>query len=90
MSPEFVISFGREALFVSLILAGPALIVGLLVGLVVSIFQAVTQIQELTLTVIPKIIAIGAVLVVLYPWLLSKATDFFRAVLINVPTYIGQ
>lgn len=89
MTPEFVISFGREAFIISFLLAGPALAVGLIVGLLVSIFQAVTQIQELTLTIVPKIVAIILTLVILYPWLLSKATDFFVNVFSNIPSYIG-
>ncbi|MBL0691860.1 MAG: flagellar biosynthesis protein FliQ [SAR324 cluster bacterium] len=90
MTPEFVISFGRDAFLVALLLAGPALAVGLVVGFLISIFQAVTQIQELTLTIIPKIVAIVITLIILYPWILSKATDFFRLVLTNFPSYIGQ
>jgi len=90
MTPEFVISFGREAFLIALLLSGPALLVGLVVGLLVAIFQAVTQIQEITLTIIPKIIAIIGVLVLLYPWLLSKAMDYFTIVFTNIPQYIGQ
>lgn len=89
MSPEFVIAFGRDAFLTAALLAGPALLVGLVVGLVISIFQAVTQIQEITLTVIPKIVAIMLTIALLFPWLLSKAMDYLAQVLTNIPQYIG-
>ncbi len=90
MTPEFVISFGRDAFLIAVLLAGPALAVGLIVGFLISLLQAVTQIQEITLTIIPKIIAILLTLIILYPWLLSKATDYFVLVFSNLSIYIGS
>ena len=84
MTPEFVISVGREAMQVAFLLAAPPLITALVVGLVVSIFQAVTQIQEMTLAIIPKMVAILVALIVSFPWLLETltvyTTNVFRAI----------
>ncbi|MBW2092542.1 MAG: flagellar biosynthesis protein FliQ [Deltaproteobacteria bacterium] len=88
MSPEFVVSFGREAIVITLMLALPMLGLGLIVGLTVSIFQAVTSIQEMTLTFIPKIIAIMIALIIFSPWMLDKLLLFTRTLIINIPTYV--
>ena len=90
MSPEFVISFATEAISVAVKLAAPLLITALVLGLLVSIFQAVTQIQEMTLAIIPKIVGIIAVLVLLLPWFLSTAMDYMTKVFGNIPFYIGM
>ena len=90
MTPEFVITFGRDAFFIATLLAGPALAVGLIVGLLVSLLQAVTQIQEITLTIIPKIIVIMLTLAILFPWLLNKATDYYVSVFSNISTFIDK
>lgn len=71
-----VIEMGRELLYTAMLLSLPALAVSLVLGLVISIFQAVTSIQEQTLTFVPRIIAIGVLLVVLMPWSLQVATHF--------------
>ena len=63
MTPEFIVGFGKEAVWITLLIAGPMLFSGLLVGLIVSIFQAVTQVHEMTLTFIPKILAVMGALV---------------------------
>lgn len=76
MSDGLVVSLGREALMTVLLVAGPMLGLGLLVGLIVSIFQATTQIQEQTLTFIPKILAVLGAAIVFGPWMLRIMTDF--------------
>ena len=88
MTPEFVIGFGRQAIEVTLLLAIPMLGLGLAVGLLISIFQATTQIQEMTLTFIPKILAIMIALVVFSPWMLEKIVSFTRTVIISIPNYV--
>jgi len=88
MSPEFVIGFGRQAVEITLLLALPMLGLGLIVGLMISIFQAVTQIQEMTLTFIPKIVAVMTALIVFSPWMLEKIVTYTRTLIINMPNYI--
>ena len=88
MTPDFVIDFGRQAIEVTLLLAMPMLGLGLVVGLMVSIFQATTQIQEMTLTFVPKIVAIMLALVVFAPWMLDKIINFTQQVIISVPNYV--
>ena len=88
MSPDslqFVIDMGREALMVALKLSVPLLAVGLLVGLSVSIIQAVTQIQEQTLSFIPKILAVVGTLILLMPWMLNLIVEYTRDVLMRIP-----
>jgi flagellar biosynthetic protein FliQ len=70
MSADLVIGLMAEAVKVTLLLAAPMLVVGLIVGLIVSIFQAVTQIQEMTLTFVPKIVGVMVALIVALPWML--------------------
>ena len=76
MSTMMVVEIGRDALFLTLMIAGPLLLAGLIVGFAVGIFQAVTQIHEMTLTFIPKILAVGITLLMLLPWMLQKFLDF--------------
>jgi flagellar biosynthesis protein FliQ len=84
-----VISIGREALMVTLMVAAPMLIMGLIVGLIISIFQAVTQINEMTLTIVPKILAVGLALLVFLPWMINMMTDFTRHMFALIPTLVG-
>lgn len=88
MSPEFVVGFGRQAVEITLMLAMPMLGLGLIVGLMISVFQAVTQIQEMTLTFIPKILAVMTAMVIFSPWMLEKIITYTRTVIINIPTYV--
>ncbi len=88
MTPEFVIGFGRQAIEITLLLSLPLLGLGLVVGLAVSIFQATTQIQEMTLTFIPKILAILAALIIFSPWMLEKLITYTRTIIVNIPTYV--
>jgi len=80
MTPEYAVQIGRETLFMTLSLAGPILGVGLVVGLLVAIFQAVTSVQEQTLSIIPKMLAVSVALTVLLPWMLSRLVSFTAAV----------
>ncbi len=88
MSPEFVVGFGRQAIELCLMMSLPMLGVGLTVGVVVSIIQAATQIQEMTLTFIPKILSMFVALLLALPWIMERMISFTRNVFINIPTYI--
>jgi len=88
VSADFVVGFARSAIEMTLMLALPMLGIGLLVGLMVGIFQATTQIQEMTLTFIPKIVAVFIALIVFAPWILGKILDYTANLIINIPTYI--
>lgn len=88
MTPEFIIGFGRQAVELTLLLALPMLGLGLVVGLMISVFQATTQIQEMTLTFIPKILAIFGALIVFAPWMMEKIITYTRTVIVNIPTYV--
>ena len=85
MTPEAVMSMTYQALRVALIMAGPLLLMTLAVGLIISIFQAATQINEMRLSFIPKLLAVGATLVLLGPWLLSTMVDYIRSLLDSIP-----
>ena len=76
MDQEFVIYIINRAIFIALVVSTPMLLAGLLIGLLISIFQAVTQINEMTLTFIPKIIVTAVVLVFFFPWMVSMLLDF--------------
>ena len=89
MTPEYAIKLGQDTLMIVLIVAGPTLLVALVVGLVVSIFQAVTQIHEMTLTFIPKILSVGLVLSLLLPWTIRHMIEFTTTLISSIPTVIG-
>jgi len=86
MSPDVVISLGQKALEMALILSAPVLLITFLVGLVISILQSATQIQEMTLSYIPKIIAAYITVLVLGAWMLNKLIDYTKELIINIPT----
>ncbi|NLJ79468.1 MAG: flagellar biosynthesis protein FliQ [Firmicutes bacterium] len=88
MTDQAVISLAREAVLTVLLVAGPALGIGMLVGLIVSIFQATTQIQEQTLTFIPKIVAVLVSIVIFGPWMIRVLVDFGQRLLSNLPAYV--
>ena len=88
MDQAFIIDFAMESIKTTLLLSAPMLGFGLITGLLVSIFQAVTSIQELTLTFIPKILAVFFSLIVFFPWLLELMLTFTSNILINFPDYI--
>ena len=89
MSPEFVVGFAKQALEVTLLVSAPMLGFGLVVGLLVSIFQAVTSIQEMTLTFIPKILAVFLALIIFFPWMLRYLVDFTVRLLASIPSIVG-
>ena len=89
MTQDQVVSLVVDAMSVSLKIALPVLLVSLVVGLAVSIFQAVTQIQEQTLTFIPKVLATVAVLVIGGPWMLGQLLTYTRDLWVQIPTLIG-
>ncbi|MEE9259330.1 MAG: flagellar biosynthesis protein FliQ [Nitrospinaceae bacterium] len=88
MTQSFIVDFAMESIKTTLLLAAPMLGAGLVTGLLVSIFQAVTSIQELTLTFIPKILAVFFSLILFFPWLLQILLGFTSKILINFPDYI--
>ena len=85
MTPEVVLQLGRNALEMALILAGPVLLFGLVAGLAVSVFQALTQIHEMTLTFIPKIGATILALALFGPWMLQKMLNYTSALFTAIP-----
>ena len=89
MTPETVMTMGRTAMEVTLMVAAPMLLVALIIGLIVSIFQAATQINEATLSFIPKLVGIFVALVVAGPWMLSVMLDYMRNVFTGIPGLIG-
>ncbi len=88
MTPEFVVGFAQEAIKVTILVAMPMLGLGLIVGLAVSIFMATTQIQEMTLTFVPKILAVLMGLLFFLPWMLQQLMDFTQNVITQIPIYI--
>ena len=88
MSPELVIGLARQCIELTLMVALPMLSVGLAVGLTVSIIQAATQIQEMTLSFIPKIVSMFIALLFAFPWIMNQLTTFTTNLLMNIPTYI--
>jgi flagellar biosynthetic protein FliQ len=88
MSGDLAIQIGREALTMVMLIAAPMLGLGLLVGILVSIFQATTQIQEQTLVFIPKIIAIFIAILVFGPWMLSLMVDYTREIFMSLPNLV--
>lgn len=88
MSFGDAISIGREAVFVALVAAAPVLILSMIIGLVISLFQAVTQIQEPTLAFIPKIVVSALALLFFGPFILAMLTDFMSRVFSNIPNFV--
>lgn len=89
MTAETVMNLAYQAMLVALSLGAPMLLTALVVGLLVSLFQAATQINEMTLSFIPKILAVFAVLVVAGPWLLALIVDYTRTLFMNIPLLIS-
>jgi flagellar biosynthetic protein FliQ len=88
MTPESVMSLGYEAMKLSLLLA-PLLLVALITGLIISLFQAATQINEMTLSFIPKLLAVFATLVIAGPWMLETLLDYMRNLFSSIPQLVG-
>jgi flagellar biosynthetic protein FliQ len=89
MTTQFVLSLGKEAIILTLAAAAPMLILGLIVGFVIAIFQAVTQIQEMTLTFVPKIIAVGIALLIFFPWIMNLLVGFTERIFAQIPHLVG-
>ncbi|MFP4465489.1 MAG: flagellar biosynthesis protein FliQ [Candidatus Goldiibacteriota bacterium] len=88
MTIEFVTTFGREALLLTLLVAAPLLGFALFTGVAISIFQAITQIQEMTLTFVPKIIVVLLAAIVFGPWMLRLLINFTVNLMMNLPNYM--
>ena len=86
MTPESVMTMGHRAMEISLLIGAPLLLVALIIGLIVSIFQAATQINEATLTFVPKLLAAVAVMGVAGPWMLTSLVEYLRSVLLSLPS----
>jgi flagellar biosynthetic protein FliQ len=89
MTPDTVVALVRQALEVAMLAAGPLLLASLAMGLLVSIFQAATQINEMTLSFIPKLLVMFVVLVVTGPWALQLLVDYVIRLLGSIPTLVG-
>ena len=89
MDPQQVFSFGEQSLYTLLMVAAPVLLTVLAVGLVVSVFQAATQIHEQTLSFVPKIVAAVAVLAIAGPWMLTSLVEYLQRTLQSIPTVVG-
>jgi len=83
-----IIHIAQESVKLCLLLSGPMLVTALIVGLVISVFQAVTQIQEMTLTFVPKILAMVFVFFLTMPWMLKKLIEFTQNLILNIPYFI--
>ena len=88
MTIDSVTGIGRGALEMALVLGGPVLLVALVTGLLVSVFQAVTQVNELTLAFLPKLAASALALLLLGPWMLTRLVDYTRTLLQSLPAYV--
>jgi flagellar biosynthetic protein FliQ len=89
MNGQTVLTLGEQALQMTMLLSAPLLLTALVVGLVVSVFQAATQINEMTLSFIPKLVAMFAVLIVAGPWMLSMLVDYMQRLFSSIPQMIG-
>ena len=89
MGPETVLDVGRDALWMTVLLAGPLLGAALAVGLLIGIFQAATQIQEMTLSFIPKLLALVVALFIAGPWMIQVLVTFSKRLITVIPGLIG-
>jgi flagellar biosynthesis protein FliQ len=89
MNQDTVVSLATQAMTLALKVAGPMLLAGLVIGLIVSIFQAVTSIQEQSLTFIPKIVGVAALMVVLGPWMLNQLVGYAQNLYLSIPQLVG-
>jgi flagellar biosynthesis protein FliQ len=88
VGPDVAIDIGREALIITLVISGPILLAGLFVGLLIGLFQAVTQIHEMTLTFIPKILVMVGMFLLLLPWMVIKLIEYTTRLFEMIPTVI--
>ena len=89
MTPEMVMTIGQRALEITILLAAPLLLAALIIGLLVGVFQAATQINEMTLSFIPKLMATAATLVIAGPWMLKTIVGYTRELFESIPGLIG-
>lgn len=89
MTPDTVVMVGQDAMIVAVKLTAPVLLSSLAVGLIIAMFQAATQINEMTLTFVPKLITIGLVMMIAGPWMLQVLIDYFQTAVKDVPSLIG-
>jgi flagellar biosynthetic protein FliQ len=89
MTPTTVIEIGRNALEITLMISAPLFIAALVTGLIVSIFQAATQINEATLSFVPKLVVIFITMIVAGPWMITMMTDYMRRLYESIPAMIG-
>lgn len=89
MDSQQVFTFGQQALHLMLMLSAPLLLTVLAVGLLVSIFQAATQLNEATLSFVPKILAAVAVLTIIGPWMITTLVEYLQSMLIAIPSVVG-
>ena len=89
MNQDTVVSLATQAMMLSLKIAGPIMLLGLIIGLLVSIFQAVTSIQEQSLSFIPKVIGVAVLIVVLGPWMLDQLVGYAQNLYLSIPSLIG-
>jgi len=89
MTPELVVMAGQDAMVVAVKLTAPVLLSSLAVGLIIAMFQAATQINEMTLTFVPKLITIGMVMMIAGPWMLQMLVDYFQTAVRDIPNLIG-
>jgi flagellar biosynthetic protein FliQ len=88
MTPEYVTGFFLEAIKTAIILAAPILLAGLIVGVLISVLQAATSINEMTMTFIPKMLAVAIALLIFFPWMLQVMIEYTQNLLTNLPTVI--
>lgn len=88
MTTDLIVGLMAETIKVTLLVSAPVLLVGLVVGVAVSLFQAVTQIQEMTLVFVPKIVAVLITLIIVFPWMINLLVTFTHNLFANIPLYI--
>lgn len=89
MTPETIITLGQRAMELTILVSAPLLLTTLVVGVLISLFQAATQINEMTLSFVPKLLVLVAVLLLAGPWMLELLVDFTRSLLKDIPNLIG-
>ncbi len=88
MSIELLTQLSRQSFETILLVGGPVLLVSLVIGLMISVFQSITQLQEMTITFVPKIIAVFITLVIALPWMVKVMVGFTRSIFENIPLYV--
>ncbi len=89
MTPETVVTIGRQGLELMLIVSSPLLLVSLVVGIAVSFFQAVTQINEQTLSFLPKLVGVGITAIIAGPWMMTTLVDYIQRTITSIPQLVG-